>query len=226
MIATFKTPNLVSNLKAALLAACTDETRAHLCCIRIELADGVARFVATNGHWLWVNEAHYAEIVGVDDKGKKVSGTSSATVHVSLSGVKAILKGLEKGKKAAAWDVELDTSGAVRQLGQSVAFKSLDVVFPPYAQVIPAVVVQGKDVMTYDPTYIADVMAAFSEVSSNPKSCGICVEPSGGAMDPVVVTSDTSTALAVLMPRRHSNKPSGAALVAKYRGEKSAIKAA
>ena len=51
MIATFKTSDFVANLKAALLAVQTDEARMHQCQVRIELAAGVARFVATNGHW-------------------------------------------------------------------------------------------------------------------------------------------------------------------------------
>jgi hypothetical protein len=105
MIATFKTPDLVSNLKAALLAASQDFTRAHLCCVRIEFAAGVARFVATNGHWLWINEATYVETIGVDEKGKPVLGNSSEIIHVTRADVVAILKGLEKGKKAATWDV-------------------------------------------------------------------------------------------------------------------------
>lgn len=226
MIATFKTADFVANLKAALLAACEDTTRPWMCCIRIELAAGVARFVATNGHWLWVNETHYIEITGTDEKGKKTFGTSTAIVMIPLADVRSILKGLEKGKKAAAWDLDLDTSGHVQQVSTRLSFKPVvEDKFPPYAQVIPAVVVQATDPIALDPKYIGDVMAAFSEVSSNPKSCGVVFEPSGGKLDPVVVTSDTSSALAVLMPRR-LDKPAGSALIARYRGEKSASKAA
>lgn len=222
MIATFKTADFVANLKAALLAACEDVTRPWMCCIRIELAADVARFVATNGHWLWCSETNYREIIGVDALGKKEHGTSTATVMIPLADVKAILKGLDKGKKAAGWDVDLDTSGNVSQLGKPITFAPVkEDRFPPYAQVIPAVVVATKHAIAFDPTYIGDVMAAFREVSSNPKSCGVVFEQTGGDLDPVVVTSDKSTALAVLMPRRHAGKPQGAAMVARYRGEKS-----
>jgi len=217
MIATFKTADFASNLKAALLAASDDTTRPHLSCIRIELTEGVARFIATNGHWLWVNETYYAEIVGTDDKGKKVLGTSDATIHVPADDVKRILKTLEKGKKAESWDVVLDTSGTVSQLGRSISFKPLDVVFPLYAQVIPAAVVASLEVTTFDPAYIADITAAFLEVSNNRKKCGITIEASGGALDPAVWTSCTSSALAVLMPFRGPDKASGASLVARYR---------
>jgi hypothetical protein len=219
MIATFKTRDFVGNLKAALLAASDDFTRPNQNCIRVELEDKTARFVATNGHWLWINEASYSEVVGVDDKGKKIFGTSSATIHISITSVKAILKWIDKGKKANDRDVSLDTVGNVRQVGLSAPFefKPLDVTFPPYAQVIPATVTASKDVMTYDPEYIVDVMAAFVEVASDP-NVGICFEHAG-ELDPVVVTSDKSSALAVLMPRRHPNKPAGASLIAKYRAE-------
>jgi hypothetical protein len=226
MIATFKTADFVANLKAALLAACEDTTRSWMCCIRIELAAGVARFVATNGHWLWVNETHYAEVTGTDEKGKKTFGTSSAVVMIPLADVRGILKGLEKSKKAAAWDLDLDTSGHVQQVSTRLSFTPVkEDKFPPYAQVIPAVVVAPKDVIALDPKYIGDVMAAFSEVSSNPKSCGVVFEQSGGNLDPVVVTSDTSSALAVLMPRR-TNKSAASGLISRYRGEKTATKAA
>lgn len=221
MIATFKTPDFVSNLKAALLAASTDITRANLNCVRIELAAGVARFVATNGHWMWLNESHYSEVVGVDEKGKKLLGDSSAIVHIGLTDARAILKNIEKGKKAQSWDVEVDTSGNVSQLGKTVLFAPKAVAFPAYATVLPAAVPSSPgSKMTYDPTYIADVTAAFAEVSSTDSAFGICFEPSGGELDPVVVTSDTSSALALLMPRRLSRKPEGQALLAKYRGKK------
>jgi hypothetical protein len=218
MIATFKTADFVANLKAALLAACEDVTRSWMCCVRIELAAGVARFVATNGHWLWVNETNYIEVVGVDALGKKEFGMSSATVTIPLADVRAILKGLDKGKKAAGWDVDLDTSGNVAQIGKATTFAPVkEDKFPPYAQVIPSGVVPTKHAIAFDPTYISDVMAAFREVSS---SCGgVVFEQTGGEIDPVVVTSDTSCGLAVLMPCRHDGKPQGSAMVARYRGE-------
>lgn len=222
MIATFKTPDLVSNLKAALLAACEDLARVHMCCVRIELANGLARFVATNGHWLWLNDVPFFEVVGIDAAGKRVLGTSSAVVQIHRDDVKAILKALEKGKKAATWDVELDTAGSVNQLGKRIAFKPAETVFPPYAQILPTVVCErDAAIVTYEPAYLADIGAAFAEVSSSPSnSGGVCIQPTGGDQDPVVITSDKSTALAVLMPRRHSSKPYGAAIVARYRGEK------
>jgi len=222
MIATFKTADIVSNLKAALLAASEDTTRPHIACVRLELSAGVARFVSTNGHWLWVNECHFAEIAGVDDKGKRILGTSDATMHVSVDDVRRILKSLEKGKKAESWDVGIDTGGNASQLGRSISFKALDVTFPPYAQVIPAVVVASSEVTTFDPTYIADITAAFLEVANNPKKCGITIEASGGALDPAVWTSDASSALVVLMPYRGPDKPNGSMLVSRYRGARAA----
>ena len=118
MIATFKTSDFVANLKAALLAVQTDEARMHQCQVRIELAAGVARFVATNGHWLLVSEAPYLEVVGVDECGKKVLGSSEEALCIHRADVVAILKALKSSKKAADWDVELDTRGTVSQMGR------------------------------------------------------------------------------------------------------------
>jgi hypothetical protein len=113
----------------------------------------------------------------------------------------------------------LDTAGSVDQIGRRLPFVPADVKFPPYQQIIPAVVVDRSVTVTYDPTYLADVGAAFAEVS-NREGCGITLQPCAGELDPVVITSDTSSALAILMPRRSLPTPRGAALLAKFRGEK------
>lgn len=217
MIATFKTAGFVANMKAALLAVSQDPAREHQQCIRIELAQGVARFVATNGHWLWLNDAHFFEVTGVDSNGKKLFGASSAVVHISRPDATRILRELEKGKKAATWDVELDTDGKIRQIGREITFTPAEVRFSPYQQIIPSHVPdKPRAHQSFDPHYIAAISEAFALVSSSPNVCGIEIRPAGGELDQAVVTSDTSTALVVLMPRR-ANKVDVNGTLGRYR---------
>ena len=229
MIATF--PNslvFLGHLKAALRAVCVDDTREHLCKIRLEIENGVARFIATNGHWLWVSEEGYQEIAGRDEKGKPVRGTSSALVHIRRHDVVTILKALDKAKRAGSMPLELDTTARSVRQGSSAAvhFVPCDETFPPYEQVLPQRVLTKAGPITLDPLYVADIMAAFEDVSAGllgkdtdgkPLRCGVCFELSGSELDPVVVTSDRSTALAVFMPRRHDGKRQGGSFLERFR---------
>lgn len=222
MIATFKDPVVfVSNLKAALRAACEDLTRPWMACVLIELGAGVARFVATNGHWVWCNETHFFEIVGVDEKGKPIPGSSTATLRIPIQDMKRIIRGINVTKKAERWEVELDTEArTVKQLSASSGFgPEPEEAFPPYRQILPTAVQSAKlATMTYGAALLADVAEAFREIAGWPKKpVGLAIEPAGGEGDPVAITSPLcSSALAVLMPMRGS-PPQGEALCARYR---------
>lgn len=223
MIATF--PNsveFVSNLKAALRAVCEDDTRAHMCCIRVEIGNGLARFVATNGHWLWVNEILCREVTGVDEKGKDVElfadRMTQAVVSIPREDVKRIVRAMDKTKKAQSWRLELDTSKrTVTQLAKSVSFGPEVGKFPPYQQIIPSSVsVTKRPAVCADFRYIGAIVAAFEDiVLPNKAGNGITIEPTGGERDPLVVTSKDSSALVVLMPR--CDERSGEGHLSRYR---------
>lgn len=219
MIATFKDPVVfVSNLKAALLAACEDLTRPWMACILIELGAGVARFVATNGSWIWCNEIHFFEVVGVDEKGKPVAGASTATIRIPIQDVKRIIRGIDV-KKSSSWSVDLDTEArTVKQLSATSGFgPEPETPFPPYRQILPTAVQSTKlERMTYGAARLAQISEAFQEEAGRPKTpLGLTIEPTGGDLDPVVITSKSS-ALVVLMPMR-GDTSEAEALCARYR---------
>lgn len=212
MIATFENGALlVSNLKAALRAACVDSTRAHMNCVRIELRAGAARFVATNGHWLWANEA-------------RCQASDEAVVCLFLDDVKRIVKGLDVTKKAATWGVELDTTArTVRQIGTTLEFAACDDRFPPYRQIIPEPVQpepkprKGKalelGLMCLASEYLIAVASAFAEICPD---AGLTFQPGPECLNPVVVRSEKCPdALAVVMPRR--DRDPGPVLQERYR---------
>lgn len=201
MIATFKNPEVfAANLKAASLAMSEDPTRAHLCTVRIEFRPGVARFIATNGHWLWVNETH-------------VETDGTAEILVARDDLKRILKLVETGKKASTWAVEVDTLGKVSQMSQSLTFVPVVATFPPYEHVIPGNVGGDRIIATFDAAYMAKVSAAFVLVGASKNgSTSVSMHTIPDAIhrkgedpipEPIVFTSAAAPdALAVLMPMR------------------------
>jgi hypothetical protein len=233
MIATFNTDTFIRNLRAALRCASTAD-RPHQRKVRIELRVGVARFVATNGAWLWLNEVTYRNVVGRDERGREVHGTCKPVdVHISVDDAKALIKDLDKGKAWLAGDVDLDIdTRTVQQHGKSVGlgFGLTEGIFPPYEQVIPkalAPTLKGKADVWFpavDAGYVGDVVAAFNDIEQRTfkpkqrdKHASIAFQPCGGDLDPVVITSYQSTALVILMPQRQ-DRPQGAEVLRRYHG--------
>jgi len=220
MIITYATQDFVSNLKAALRAACPDSTRPHLACVRIELHPTFSRFVATNGHWLFVNDAPSRVVLGVDEKGKEIlGGEGSAVVHVSVEDAAKVLRALERGKKAATWDVVLDSEArTVEQMTNRVKLQpEMSEAFPPYQQIIPRTLNPKKrPAMTYDFKYVFEITSAFDDIVGKRKGgAGITFSQTGeDETDPVLVTSPECGALVVLMPRRADAKPES--MLARY----------
>lgn len=222
MIITFKSPaDFAANLKAAFRAASEDESRKLLCVVRIEIRAGVARFVATNGHWLWANETPCFQFVGVDEKGKHIIGSAEDVVHIPSADVKRILRAINTTKKAAGWAVDLDTlARTVTQLSVVTPFGAYTEKFPPYLQIIPQNITPKKrPTMTYDTRYLIEVAAAFDDVVGKVKSgVGLSFEQTGNDVrDPVLVTSSKASALVVLMPR--NDDPSAPGVLVRYLGK-------
>lgn len=223
MIVTFKDPAIfVGNLKAALLAASEDFAR-PMCCVRLEIRPAAARFVATDGHWMWINEIH-------------CDATGEEILHFELEDVKRIVKTVDDSKKASGWNVELDISTrTVRQLSSSVTFADSPRVFPPYAQVLPATVGGERIIASFDARLMSRVVDAFTAACGKPavqkgKVFGVPLQfhttegkklKIGKSLEPIVITGGPNAAiahaLAIVMPFQVDVGGPGA-LLAKYRG--------
>lgn len=224
MIVTFKDPAIfVGNLKAALLAASEDFMR-PMCCVRLEIRPASARFVATDGHWLWVNE------IACEAEGE-------ATVLFELDDARQIAKMVDDSKKASTWSVELDTEArTVKQLSSTSGYRVCDRVFPPYAQVLPAKVGGERIIASFDARLMSRVVAAFTFACGKPSVVKGVVpavplqfhttEPTKRPKmkeypEPIVITGGAKApiaqALAIVMPWCDDTGGPGA-LLAKYRG--------
>lgn len=218
MIATFKSPvTFVANLKACLLAVGQDDSRAMTAGIRIEFRPGVARFVATNGHWLLANE------VAVDC-------TETGDILIHRDDAKRIVKMIDKSKKASSWAVEVDTAGRVSQAvaAQSIEFKPWASTFPPYAQIVTAPDKLGGEriVAGFDAYYVAVIGEAFALISESDKAAPISMhtaEDGKYGPEPIVfigaADSKAAWAMAILMPNT-ANKSNPSTVLNRYRGVK------
>lgn len=216
MIVTFKDPALfVGNLKACLLAVSPDEAR-PTSCIRLECGATSTRFIATDGHWLWINEI-WSHAEASDGAGR--------VVLLSIEDAKRIVKLVDTSKKAAAWPVELDPdTRTVRQLSQSLAYAPVDKLFPPYQQILPTSVGGERIIACFDAYLMGRIAGAFA--------AACCVKTAVPLMfhtqdegkygpEPIVITGSKHAAiagaLAILMPFRQDVGGPGA-LLARYRG--------
>ncbi len=228
MLITFKDPGLfVGNLKAALLAASEDYTR-PISCVRLEVSAGVARFVATDGHWMWINEIP-CSVESADGAGAVLY------LEVEVEDVKSIAKMVDDSKKGSAWPVDLDTEArTVKQLSSTFTFMACERVYPPYAQIVPATVGGERIIACFDARLMSRVVAAFAAASGKEVKKGkVSAVPlqfhttaakklkhDTTYPEPIVITganAAVASALAIVMPM---NTPTGGpgALLAKYRG--------
>lgn len=232
MMITFANPlQLVGNLKAALLAAATDETRPSLSSVLIEFGnatgEGRARFVATNGYWLWINEISADVISGIDEKGRQVlDREASARLLISRKDAARIVRGIGTAKRQASFGVVLDVVTSKVQIGGSVVdFEPVDAVFPPYAQVLPSEKYMQKPCssMAFSSEYLVAVCEAFTHAASYKATkvmpgAGVRLHFGSTDLDPAVATSHhLPEALAIIMPKRDDGAKQGRALLERYR---------
>lgn len=239
MIITFRDPvQLVANLEAALLAAGIDTER-PTAQVRLEVRKGlpgVARFVATDGHWMWINE------IATGD------AEEDALLHFTVESAKSIVRMVDTSKKAQSWAVEIDThEKTVQQLSTKMIYEESKIVFPPYQQVIPDVDGLKK---AHFPTIDAQLLNRISQAfvlaagvasgkaarekrDANSVALSIYTRPDvkhswGMSPEPVIITGSTlratAHAMAVVMPMRDAPTGSPQQLIAKYaaKGEKAA----
>lgn len=217
MITTFETSPLVANIKAAERAASKDYTRLHLACIRLELDGNTTRFIATNGHWMWVNEVTTCDTVGTD----------RPIIHIRQDEVRRILGALNKTKAAASFlPIVLDTMARTLTQGPLTLGIGTDPCpegedrFPPYRQVFPGVHTfdTSTGVNVIAAAYLADVAASMADVAQAPKDCSIRYHSTSDQYGPSVFTSSTSSAVAVVMGVRDETPLDGLRTLARYAG--------
>lgn len=206
----FKSPKaLIGNLKAALRFACEDFARKNMHCVRLEILKDRARFIATNGHSMWLNET---AIENSSDKEVEFS--------IRLKDVKTLVKIVDK---KGLQEVVLDTEGlCFQQAGTSLPFEIIDDIFPPYSQILPEDLSKGTSSVAFTAPYIADVAAAFVDACEKDlkKTLGPGIRFHFGETDlhPSAVTSDdVPHAVCVVMPRREADAKHGRATVNRYR---------
>ena len=141
-------------LDATLYAVCPEETRANICCVRIERSDATVSVVTTDGHRL----AHASVVLAFPELATGLClPRRSATV---LAGY------LTEGA-----DCEMRVAGgfAVFQVGASVRIvaKLADVVFPPWRNIFPAEHAHTCRIPRRELQAMVDRALAMAETSSH-----------------------------------------------------------
>lgn len=211
---------LKNNLKAALLAVSEDTTRPGQNSILLESNGETLRFVATNGHWLWINEI-------------RASGPVFSFLLRRDSAEEIARKIKVPAKKDfldPRFNVQITPDENRMIFAQSNRFDycalPTDGVFPPYRQVLPSSVTPRDEAIIQAPVssaYMSTIGEAFDLVGSTKENAAsVSVTPSGGEYDPLVFVSDKAPdALAILMPVR-GTVASPQNLLNRYRSESKA----
>lgn len=195
---SFGARTLIAHLRAALPFVSTDKTRPHINALLLDVAPKFARFVATDSHTIWIAGAPTKEQSGTD------------TRIVPAADVKRLLKSLDRKGP--------DVSIAFTQTGLSVVQgpTHLDirqppgVTFPPYAQVLPTVLVRNaaRVPTAVNGAYLGRAGGSFALLAElqQARVCGVIVDNGAGELDPVIVTSPAvAGAIAILMPMRSAD---------------------
>jgi DNA polymerase III subunit beta len=211
----------LSMLKAANLAASSEETRYYLNGVFVEISRRRVTYTATNGHVLFTVKDDLQEA-----KPGKVHeyGIGKATRQYQEPGEEAdddntllgawiipasVIKGIKLPKfkdKALAARARLESEGAMKRLtlvlsdGTSIGFEPIDGCFPDYRRVIPRETKQGELVYAYNPEYL-NVFWKIGEALAIGKP-EIAYNEDG----PALMLYTSQDAVGVIMPLRGSRK--------------------
>jgi DNA polymerase-3 subunit beta len=154
-LATIGDAALCTALDRVLYAASSDQTRAHLNSVRVEVHPKSIRLVSTDGHRLSLWDVDVDTGLG-----------HSVEFLIALDGAEALrsLAAPKKGRKADPVVLTHDAKTVfARVRGVTLALRKVDAMFPPYAQVIPA---SSSRTVTCDRALLAEVIAAIGACAS------------------------------------------------------------
>lgn len=195
-VESWETEPVLAAIERALRFTSTDETRPHLCAVKIESGAASVRLVATDGHRLGIFEAPGAR-----------EGVGSHEALLSRAACESIVRALKVQKRRRAPRFEWEHVGqrvTVRTDEGTLSFDALDVSFPPYQQVIPTIEDDEKfcGPIGLNPRYLADACDCAAPEGRG-KLAGIKFRRAK-PLDPIVIHSESSAlrCTMIVMPMR------------------------
>lgn len=155
-LATLVDGALCAALDRVLYACSSDQTRAHINSVRVEVHPKSIRLVSTDGHRLALWD------VDVD-----THVTHSVEFLIALDGAEALrtLCAPKKGRKVDPVVLTHDVKTVfARVRGVTLALHKVDAMFPPYKQVIPA---HSERIVTVNRALLAEVVDAIGGCASD-----------------------------------------------------------
>lgn len=165
--------------RAVALCASSEETRYYLRGVALQVRDGQARIVATDGHRLMIHsfETHFPGDVGI---------------IIPIEAIKRAFTGWKK-----AWErILVQGSGRDWKIGD-VAFAPIDGTFPDYSRVFPNMSDGSAGVVAqFNPAYIGDMGKAGKFFGERPTIHHFGESPA------LVTFGDRGDVLGLIMPLR------------------------
>lgn len=134
-------------LRASLLFASTDATRAHLNCIHVEAVGSALRFVATDGHTLWCCE------IPAEDSAEDPAPAHQTPWNMRLEDATKIARSAD-GRESKINLAKREVDG--------YAYDSAGDAFARYDVVLPAAFTPGKILPEFAGCYVARCCEAFA----------------------------------------------------------------
>jgi DNA polymerase-3 subunit beta len=171
-------------LKAVAIAASTEQTRYYLNGVNLQVANGEATMVATNGHMML--GARHATVA------------DACTCIIPMALIKSIKLDRKTGDLAAFSFDGKDI--VIRYAGSTYGSGAVDGSFPDWRAVVPREPASG-DAAQFNPDYLAAFAAAARIMGSK--------EPkvAHNGLDPALVTWHSDDTFGVLMPLRTNDLP-------------------
>jgi hypothetical protein len=185
--------------RAALVAASTDETRAHLSAVHVARTGGALTVTATTGHWLfrWTGDA------AMGPRSPLIATDFACLIPRKV--VELFVSSIRYPHEAE--DVRLTKDGDRWRLDGSFgvvsySFKAVEAEFPPVDSVFPTLANPSVHAIGVSAHILAACAKAFG-LATGANDCGLYFQPTGGATDAIACTSDThKELLAIVMPRQ------------------------
>jgi len=209
---------LIGNLKAALRVVSQDETRPHLNALYIVgRSVGLARFVATDGHRLWLNETRITSTEAIQE----------GDLLLARADVERLIKLVDRKGSAVTFTQKSGLVDVGQGGGRVMQIKAVDSTFPTYAHGISGLgaFTGGAAKVRLTASYLADAAACFKDLMTGAglgrAQAGMSIENGPGELDPVAITCiECPDALYVTGARRAqgpSERFGAADLVERYR---------
>lgn len=184
--------------RAMLIAASTDPTRPHLSSVYVGRSADALKVAATNGFWMLRRKGDIATkpIGAIETEFVCLIPRNVLERFLPTLRYARELENVSLWRDGARWRLQASYSDV------SYGFRSTEATYPDLDSALPKTVKPTIQAVGLTASVISDCARAFARGTGRP-TCGIFVQPTGGPLDQIAVTTESGDDwLAIVMPRR------------------------